>query len=187
ISETYLRLKADPPAERFSGPIVANGQHPYYVFTGIPNTLGQMAPQMGGANEIENLVKLNSLGFRIERPLEKTKPAGELRIFVVGGSTVFMGAPLAKTIPDQIESELVRRGISGAKVYNFGVVSAVSGQELALLAHLLVDYEPDLVISYGGGNDLHSPYQYDPRPGFPLNFVTLQIGTQALAGKLDLR
>jgi hypothetical protein len=101
------------------------------VFAGAPNTLEQMAPQMGGANETENLLKLNSLGFRIERPLEKSKPAGELRIFVVGGSTVFMGAPLAKTIPGQIESELLRRGISGAKVYNFGAVSFVSGQELA--------------------------------------------------------
>ena len=52
---------------------------------------------------------------------------------------------------------------------------------------LLVDYAPDVVISYGGGNDLHSPYQYDPRPGFPFDFITLQIGTRALAGTLDLR
>ena len=185
--ETYLRLKVDPRGDRFSRPIIANGQHPYYVFTGIPNTLGEMAPQMGGANGSENVVKLNSLGFRIERPLQKRKPAGELRIFVVGGSTVFMGAPLTKTIPGQIEAELVRRGMSGAKVYNFGVISAVSGQELALLTHLLVDYEPDLVISYGGGNDFHSPYQYDPRPGFPLNFVKLQIGARALDDGLDLR
>src|SRR5262249_5231011 len=50
-----------------------------------------------------------------------------------------------------------------------------------------VDYSPDVVISYGGGNDLLSPYQYDPRPGFPLDFVTLQVGTQALARGLDLR
>jgi lysophospholipase L1-like esterase len=156
------------------------------MFTGVPNTRGQMVPQMGGANN-ENVVTLNRLGFRIERPLEKTKAPGELRIFVMGGSTVFMGAPLSKTIPGQIESELMRRGFPGAKVYNFGVVSAVSGQELALLTHLLVDYAPDVVISYGGGNDLHSPYQYDPRPGFPFDFITLQIGTRALAGKLDLR
>jgi lysophospholipase L1-like esterase len=56
-----------------------------------------------------------------------------------------------------------------------------------LLTHLLVDYEPDVVISYDGGNDLSSPYQYDPRPGFPFDFMTLQTGTQALAGRLDLR
>jgi hypothetical protein len=47
IGETYLRLKVTPPEERFSGPIVANGQHPYYGFTGIPNALKQMAPPGG--------------------------------------------------------------------------------------------------------------------------------------------
>jgi hypothetical protein len=74
IGETYLRLKSSPLEQRGSAPIVANGQHPYYMFTGAPNTLAQMAPQMGGTGETENLVKLNSLGFRIERPLEKSKP-----------------------------------------------------------------------------------------------------------------
>src|SRR5262249_3921995 len=82
----------------------------------------------------------------------------------------------------------MRRDLSGAKVYNFGVGAGVSRQELAFLTHLLVDYEPDVVISgLAIGNDLNSPYQYDPRPGFPFDFATLQIGTQALAGRLDLR
>ena len=157
------------------------------MFTGAPDSSGRMIPQQGGANDTENDYRINSLGFRIERPLVKSKLEGELRIVVIGGSTVFNGAPLEKTIPGQIESQLLHRGFSGAKVYNFGIVSAVSGQELALLTHLLVDYAPDLVISYGGGNDLHSPYQYDPRPGFPYDFITVQVGTQALARGLDLR
>ena len=97
--ETYLRLKIPPPEQRWSGPIVTDGQRPYYMFTGAPNARGQMEPQMGGANESENLVTLNRLGFRIERPLEKTKAPGELRIFVMGGSTVFMGAPSCKNNP----------------------------------------------------------------------------------------
>ena len=187
LGETYLRLRIPAPEQRWSAPIVTNGQHPYYMFTGAPDSSGRMMPQQGGANDADNIYRLNSLGFRIERPLTKSKPEDELRIFVLGGSTVFTGAPLAKTIPGQIESELLGRGFSGAKVYNFGIVSAVSGQELALLTHLLVDYAPDVVISYGGGNDMHSPYQYDPRPGFPFDFITLQVGTQALARGLDLR
>ena len=187
LGETYLRLWVPAPEQRWSAPIVRNGQHPYYMFTGAPASSGRMVPQQGGAGDADNIYRLNSLGFRIERPLVKSKPEGEVRIFVLGGSIVFNGAPLAKTIPGQLESELVRRGFSGVKVYNFGVVSAVSGQELALLTHLLVDYAPDVVISYGGGNDLHSPYQYDPRPGFPFDFITVQTGTQALARGLDLR
>ena len=187
IGEIYLRLRIPAPEQRWSAPIVTNGQHPYYMFTGAPDSSGRMVPQQGGATDADNIYRLNSLGFRIERALVKSKPEGELRIFVLGGSTVFNGAPLARTIPGQLESELLHHGFSGAKVYNFGFVSAVSGQELALLTHLLVDYAPDVVISYGGGNDMHSPYQYDPRPGYPFDFVTLQIGTQALAGSLDLR
>src|SRR5262249_12092446 len=161
IGEIYLRLMVPPPEQRWSAPIVTNGQHPYYMFTGAPASSGRMVPQQGGAGDADNIYRLNSLGFRIERPLVKSKPEGEVRIFVLGGSIVFNGAPLAKTIPGQLESELVRRGFSGVKVYNFGVVLAVSGQGLALFTHLLVDYAPDVVISYGGGNDLHSPYQYD--------------------------
>jgi lysophospholipase L1-like esterase len=186
FGEIYLRLWIPAPEQRFSAPIVMNGQRPYYMFTGVPNSSGRMIPQQGGKDS-ENDYRLNSLGFRIERPLVKSKLEGELRIFVIGGSTVFNGAPLEKTIPGQIESELRSRGFSRAKVYNFGIVAAVSGQELALLTHLLVDYAPDFVISYGGGNDLHSPYQYEPRPGFPYDFITVQVGTQALARGLDLR
>jgi len=187
LGEIYLRVWIPAPERRFSAPIVSNGQRPYYMFTGAPNSRGRMVPQQGGGNDSDNDYRLNSLGFRIERPLVKSKLEGELRIFVIGGSTVFNGAPLEKTIPGQLESELRNRGFSGAKVYNFGIVAAVSGQELALLTHLLVDYAPDFVISYGGSNDLHSPYQYDPRPGFPYDFITVQVGTQALARGLDLR
>jgi hypothetical protein len=186
IAETFLRL-SEPEQSKSPGSLFANGQHPYYMFTGAPGSSGVMLPQQGGENDADRAYKLNRFGFRIERTLEKSKPAGELRIFVLGGSTAFNGAPLAKSIPGQIETELRRRGFSGATVYNFGIVSAVSGQELALLTHMLVDYAPDVVISYGFGNDVISPYQNDPRPGFPLNFVALQIGTQALAGRLDLR
>src|SRR5262249_26189289 len=117
IGETYLRLVSSTEEGGFAS-IGTNGQQPYFMFTCVPNSFVRMVPQVGGANETESLAKLNSLGFRIEGPLEKSKPAGELRIFVMGGSPVFLGAPLAKSIPGQIESELVRGGISGAKVYN---------------------------------------------------------------------
>src|SRR5215831_5823421 len=124
LGETYLRLWVPAPEQRWSGPIVTNGQHPYYMFTGAPDSSGRMVPQQGGANDADNNYRLNSLGFRIERPLIKSKPEGELRIFVIGGSSIFNGAPLSKTIPGWIESELRNRGFSRAKVHNFGIVAA---------------------------------------------------------------
>ena len=110
-----------------------------------------------------------------------------MRVFVTGGSTVFNGAPLSNAIPGQIESDLGQKGFRNARVYNFGIVGAVSGQELALLTHKLVDYHPDIVISYGGGNDIHEPYQYDPRPGFPGNFARLQLVAELLRHELGFR
>src|SRR5262245_27577726 len=132
IGEIYLRLMVPAPEQRWSAPIVTNGQHPYYMFTGAPYGSGRMMPQQGGADDADNIYQLNSLGFRIERPLIKSKPESEVRIFVLGGSSVYNGALLARTIPSQLESELLHHGFFEARVYNFGIVSAVSGQELAL-------------------------------------------------------
>ena len=176
VGEIYLRLYVPAPEMRWSGTLLTDGLHPYYMFTGAPGSTSKMLPSQGGASDADNIYTLSQQGFRAELPLTKSKPGNELRIFVLGGSTVFNGAPLPKSIPGQIGSELRQRGFSGATAYNFGVVSSVSGQDLALLTHLFADYSPSLVISYGGGNDIISPYQYDPRPGFPTTLLRFKSG-----------
>jgi lysophospholipase L1-like esterase len=95
----------------------------------------------------------------------------EIRIFVVGGSTVLFGATLADSIPGAIETALHAEGLQAARVYNFGVAAFLSGQELSLLVHRLAYLQPDAVIAYDGGNDLISPWLYDPRPDYPFNFL----------------
>ena len=80
-----------------------------------------------------------------------------------------------------VEAHLHANGLAQARTYNFGVLSFVSGQELALLVHRLIDLKPDLVIAYDGGNDLYQPWVYDPRPGYPFNFVTEEEAMTALA------
>ena len=144
---------------------------PYFMFGGPSNgrvTLPQA--QMGGS-DADRQMRFNSDGFRIDGEVPLPKPADEIRIFVMGGSTVLFGAPLANSIPGAIETALRDGGLPHARVYNFGVASFLSGQELSLLVHRLADLEPDLVIAYDGGNDLFSPWLYDPRPGYPFNFV----------------
>jgi hypothetical protein len=81
----------------------------------------------------------------------KEKPPEETRIFIVGSSTIFNGTPLEMSIPGQIEICFRKNGKDNVQVYNFGFVSSVSGQELALLVHLLSSYEPDIVVIYNGG------------------------------------
>jgi lysophospholipase L1-like esterase len=94
------------------------------------------------------------------------RPPGGYRVFVSGGSTVHTG-PTSLTA--RVENELKRIG-RPAQVYNFGVISQNSSQEVIRLVRRLIDEEPDLIVFYGGGNDLMDPFLADPRPGYPYNF-----------------
>jgi hypothetical protein len=153
---------------------------PYFMFGGPSDgRTVTVLPHMGG--DTGRPVKLNSEGFRVEREIPNQKPPDELRIFVLGGSTVVGGHPLAATIPGVIEAHLRANGLPQARVYNFGVVSFISGQELALLVHRLIDLQPDVVVAYDGGNDMFSPWIYDPRPGYPFNYVTEEEALNTLS------
>lgn len=110
---------------------------------------------------------LNARGYRGELPPEP-KEAGEYRIFVLGGSTVFNGDPPISVL---LEEEFKRNGKANVAVYNFGVVSSVSRMELVRILLEISDLAPDLIIMYNGGNDILTPRAYDPRPGYPFNFM----------------
>lgn len=131
---------------------------PYVMFGGIPNS------PIGGGE------RLNDLGYREQSPRTPKAP-GEIRIFVLGGSTVFAGNP---TIPAALEERFKQQGWPQVKVYNFGVVSSSSGMELARVVHDVSNYQPDLIIFYNGANDMANPLQYDPRPNYPLNFLVYE-------------
>jgi hypothetical protein len=126
---------------------------PYIMFTGLP-----------GADDH------NALGYRGREPA-RPKPPGEHRILVVGGSAVYGKGQPELTIPFQLQQLARRRASRETKIYNWGVVSQVSGQELATIAHRAMAYEPDVVVLYDFANDLYSSYAADPRPGHPFNFV----------------
>ena len=154
---------------------------PYFMFGGpthgrTVNLLPAMDQGVGRA------IRLNAEGFRT-REIVMPKPADEVRIFFLGGSTVIGGYEVETTIPGVVEAQLHANGLPQARTYNFGVLSFVSGQELALFVHRLIDLKPDLVIAYDGGNDLYQPWVYDPRPGYPFNFVTEEEAMTSLANR----
>ncbi len=43
--------------------------------------------------------------------------------------------------------------------------------ELARLVFEALAYQPDLIVSYSGANDIILPLSADPRPGYPFNFM----------------
>lgn len=82
----------------------------------------------------------------------------EPRIVVVGGSAVF-GYGLDsddQTLPARLE--MVNPGY---EVINGGVTGILSGEELALISHYFLDYDPSVVIAFDGWNDVYGPINND--------------------------
>lgn len=140
------RRVAEYPASSTRNPV------PYMMFAGLPG-------------EDDH----NELGYRgMVPPMPKTD---EYRVLMIGGSAVYGRGDNWLTIPNQLRKMAKREISKDIWVYNWGVVSQVSGQELATIAHRASRYSPDLVILYDGGNDIYTPFTTDPRPGYPFNFT----------------
>ncbi|OLE53302.1 MAG: hypothetical protein AUG51_13880 [Acidobacteria bacterium 13_1_20CM_3_53_8] len=187
IGEVSARLFLQPESDtEFFYPA------PYLVFTSKPN--GRRTPfqlDFGGevgANWNNESETLNELGFRGTLPPQNK--GQEYRIIMLGGSTVFSGFPLSHSIAGQLELLFHQDGHNNVRIYNWGVPAYVSGQELILLIHKVVDYQPDLVIVYDGNNDIYFPWIIDPRPGNPHKWIEHEAGLRelqdALAGRQKL-
>jgi hypothetical protein len=164
ISIRLLPTRA-PVEQRFPVEVFRKPQ-PYTMFGGTPNADFEYEDEQG----LRQAEKLNGLGYRGPAPASP-KPAGEYRVFMLGGSTVFLGEP---PIPALLEEEFKRHNLPQVKVYNFGVISSVSGMELARIVFEVSELEPDLIVVYNGGNDIMGPYRHDPRPGYPFNFLVYE-------------
>lgn len=123
-------------------------------------------------------------GFRYAGDLDEPKRPGELRVFLLGGSVVVLGMRNETTICGYLETRLRERlGPNRlARCVTAGIMTAVSDQELAVLVHKIADLEPDIVIALDGYNDLAIRTHFDPRLGYPVNWMVLERG---LARGLD--
>lgn len=97
----------------------------------------------------------------------------ELRIFVVGDSTMLAGTEWRETVPGRIQGLLGAAYSQRVKVYNFGAISSCTEQMCALIWTKLLDLDPDMLVVVSGGTDAFQPLTFDPRPGYPFNaFLT---------------
>lgn len=152
IASRYF-LATRTPIERTFPVQYYRSPKPYSMFGGKPDTQG-----------------LNRLGYKGKEPVTP-KMEGEFRVFMLGGSTVLQGNP---SIPILLEKIFHDNGYHQLQVYNFGVVSSVSSQEVVRILLEISDLDPDLVIMYNGGNDISNPWKWDPRPGYPFNFIVYE-------------
>ena len=121
---------------------------PYEMFSGKPNILEH-----------------NEFGFRGISPNQKFSE-DKLIIAFFGGSTGYNGDPaIVKIISDKLNTK-------DKKIIhlNFSSVSSNHNQHLHRLVKFS-EFKFDVVIFYGGANELLNNYYYDPRPGYPFNFM----------------
>ena len=105
----------------------------------------------------------NSDGFRFT---DTSNPKSQIKVAFFGGSTGYIGDP---PIPGLIEILLNRKGLK-TSIDNYSVVSSNHNQHMHSIVEHLPNRDYDLVIFYGGYNELLQPRFYDPRPGYPYNF-----------------
>lgn len=99
-------------------------------------------------------------GFRLIGRAQSAWPPDEnaLNIFVFGGSTTLGGGVADhETIPAQLQNTLREEyGLKSASVYNFGIGSYFSTQEVTLFQNKIRDgWRPDVVIFIDGLNDFY--------------------------------
>ena len=164
--------------------VTRSSPRPYYLWSLYSYSGTQI---MGGENRILKLqaspavvyknmpnqktayFSINSHGFRGPEP-KRDKGNGR-RIVLIGGSTAF-GTGLdndSQTFAQQLEVRL-----KGVEVVNAAVIGHESGQELAYLVADLLDWHPDLILTFDGFNDFVESLE----PAFgskPLGFNTYDV------------
>jgi hypothetical protein len=116
-------------------------------------------------------ISVDSLGHRVT-PLPSSKGARTVRVFFMGGSTIFgWYQRAAHTIPAEAARrlQLLLGDSARVEVTNFGVPGHTFTQEiLELLLQLRAGARPDVVVFYDGINDVMATVQ-NGRAGIPQN------------------
>jgi lysophospholipase L1-like esterase len=98
--------------------------------------------------EADNATWINELGLRSSHLPADPRAPGEIRILVIGDSSVYgWGQPDGATYAEQLEEELEKNFIGRAfSVINLGVPGYSTEQSLRLLQDIGWSYEPELII-----------------------------------------
>ncbi len=147
ITDIFFKFKGHGYNNEFNESHLERYVYPYDMFRSKPNVLDH-----------------NIYGFR-GPILDNFKNQKILKIGFFGGSTGYFGDPsISKLIGDNLKI----KGIDNV-VFNFSSVASNHSQHIHRMVQFL-DYNFDIIIFYGGGNESLGYYYYDTRPGYPYNF-----------------
>ncbi len=156
-----------------------NVLYPYVMFRPPSDTVWHSSGPSPSSRTGEVAIEYsNKDGLRIESSdyvLTPEKPHGQLRIAVIGGSTVRIGTQFEVTLPGSLKQRLKDQfPDTNIEIINAGIISAISRQELVYLITTLVDYDLDILIIYDGINDSGQMLYYERRPNFPYNYNVME-------------
>lgn len=170
LAEILLRIAAPVAEPTRSAAEHVSALNPYIRFE-YPRGYAAVTEVEPGLYGIDgrHFFTTNAYGFRGDA-LVSPKPAGEYRVFVVGGST----AECFYLDDDDDMSRVAQRELAVAaigrtvKVYNVGLSGTATDDHIALIAQRLVHLEPDAIVVLAGINDLRRSIQhYDYLHYFP--------------------
>lgn len=159
-------------------------------------------PGLPGMDPRPRTFSVNGLGFRGDS-LAVPKPAGELRVFVVGGSTtecMYLGDAEALTARLQAHLRRLAPGVD-VRVYGAGKSGDRSWDHVAMVTHRILHLQPDVIVVFAGVNDLSAsiagrdyllradPQEISTAMKVRLALTELQLGRllQAATSKPDAR
>ena len=137
-------------------------------------------------NDVSTKVEHPYVGF-IEKGIASSEPysvyytgekiylnnEGKIKIAFFGGSTSAYHDPEKEDslpIPKYLEKILKERLSKDVVVVNYACGGAHHRQHLHMLLEFLPKFKPDIVVFYGGNNEIMQTYGDDPRPNYPFNY-----------------
>jgi lysophospholipase L1-like esterase len=112
-------------------------------------------PGLPGMDTLPRTFSVNNLGYRGDS-LAIPKPPGEVRVFMVGGSTtecVFLDDREAVTRRLQDRLRAAYPGLN-VRVYGAGKSGDRSWDHVAMVAHRISHLQPDVIVVFAGVNDV---------------------------------
>jgi len=149
IPDPLLPMKQVARVPWHGSPYVPSAYPPHYL------KHVHSEPGLPGIDTLPRTFSTNNLGFRGDS-LATPKPAGEVRVFMVGGSTtecVFLDDREAVTRRLQDRLRAAYPGLD-VRVYGAGKSGDRSWDHVAMVSQRIAHLQPDVIVVFAGVNDL---------------------------------